>query len=602
MLFYDYLWYELLPKVFNMSVTASIMIIAVLIVRIVLRKSPKIFSYVLWGAVLFRLLCPVSLSSQWSILNVFSAPVTRSGSIEYVPEDIVHMENPAVDIPVPGVNALINEQLPQGREQLAADPLEFPMTLATYIWIAGMLTLLVYSVVQYIRLRRKLIGTVCLGERIYLSDYIDVPFVMGLFSPKIYIPSSLTEKEQTYVILHEQHHIHRGDHVIKMLAFAALCVHWFNPLVWLAFALSGKDMEMSCDEAVMRKMRTDIRAEYSMSLLRLATGRRAFVGTPLAFGEGDTKARIENVMNYKKPRFWGVVAAMAVCTIVCVSLLTNPVSNGFQAPEPFGHSYQVKEMIYDAPNYRNATVLGLAPQYGLSSDYVLVSIRYVGSEEAGKVEQDVRMCGSADEVRLTSDNFDRYFDNNLEDGQTNGGYPEEIRRRNRSAWQVIDEENKEFYYILRQKDGTVYLAYGDLAEDESQSHIRQMYALEVLPELSCDAVSEGLHAYVEGTYYPDGFDYDYEKLAVGAVNDEGTLTFNVGWDTDTLVVEEDYYAYPNANEGIVQRKVHALKKNSQGQFVLEVSRRNNVRDEEAVYFIRGEDGVYVLKIEFPLKK
>lgn len=164
-----------------------------------------------------------------------------------------------------------------------------------YVWVAGMAVMTAYSAAAYRKLRKKLLIAVPLRENIYIADDIMSPFVVGLFRPKIYLPCNLGEREQEYIILHEQHHIRRLDHLAKALAFLALTVHWFNPLVWLAFVLAGRDMEMSCDEAVIRTLGSDVRADYSASLLTLATGRRIIAGTPLAFGEGDTKGRINNL-------------------------------------------------------------------------------------------------------------------------------------------------------------------------------------------------------------------------------------------------------------------------------------------------------------------
>lgn len=325
-------WYEFLPKILNMSFTASVVIVAVLLIRLLLKKSPKIFSYALWAVVLFRLLCPVSFTFSVSLLGALSTPVSETGRVEYIPPDIVHMENPAVDLPIPGVNEVINNAMPQGQEQLVADPLKFPMTLMTYIWALGILAMLISSAVQLIRLRRRLIGSMPLCKNIYLVDYIDSPFVTGLIKPKIYLPSSLQPSEQRYIIMHEKHHISRGDHIIKLLAYIALCVHWFNPLVWLAFFLSSKDMEMSCDEAVMKKLSADIRADYSTSLLRFATGRKIVSTTPLAFGEGDTKDRVKNVMKYKKPVFWVIILAIAVLIAAIVLLASNPKQTN-EAPD-----------------------------------------------------------------------------------------------------------------------------------------------------------------------------------------------------------------------------------------------------------------------------
>ena len=186
----------------------------------------------------------------------------------------------------------------------------------------------IYSIVSYIRLRRKLTVVVPLRDNIFIADDIKSPFVVGLFRPKIYLPCNLGDKEQEYIILHEQHHIKRLDHVMKALAFLALAIHWFNPLVWVAFVLASKDMEMSCDEAVIRKVDGDVRADYSASLLTLATGRRIIAGTPLAFGEGDTKGRINNLSKWKKPAVWVVLIAVVACAVLAVTVLTNPITMG----------------------------------------------------------------------------------------------------------------------------------------------------------------------------------------------------------------------------------------------------------------------------------
>lgn len=325
--------YTLLPKILNMSLTASIVIVIVLLARLLLQKSPKVFSYALWAVVLFRLLCPVSFSTEFSLLGFFNTPaatVSDSGaysSMTYIPSNIVHTEYPRVDLPLPGVSEAINEALPQGREQTGADPLEFPMSAATMLWLLGIMVMLIYSAVSLMELRRKLVGTVRLRDNIYLADHIATPFVIGLFRPKIYLPSIISSKEQDYIILHEQTHIKRLDHIVKMIAFLALAMHWFNPLVWVAFVFAVKDMEMSCDECVLKQMGGEIKAEYSTSLLSLAAGRRLINGSPLAFGEGNIKERIQNIMNFKKPAAWMVITAVIACIAVTLLLLANPAKS-----------------------------------------------------------------------------------------------------------------------------------------------------------------------------------------------------------------------------------------------------------------------------------
>lgn len=315
--------------VLNMSITASIAILVILLARIVLKRTPKIFSYALWAVVLFRLLCPVSLTSGFSLMGLVSAPTTETGRIEYVSLNEPTTERPTitVDIPASALNQTTDNRVePSIDEVVAADSIDFPVTIVSIVWICGVAAMLVFHILQLMRLRRKLIGSIPLHNNIYLADYIPTPFVMGLIHPKIYLPSAMPEAEQSYIIQHEKHHIRRCDHIIKLLAFVAVCIHWFNPLVWLAFALSSKDMEMSCDEAVMKQMDRDIRADYSSSLLQFSTGKRVIVGTPLAFGEGETRERIVNIMRYKKPTIMMVVLAAIVCVGLTACLSSNPQS------------------------------------------------------------------------------------------------------------------------------------------------------------------------------------------------------------------------------------------------------------------------------------
>ena len=313
--------------VLNMSITASIAILVILLARVVLKRAPKIFSYALWAVVLFRLLCPVSLPSQFSLMGLFPAPTTETGRIEYVSLNVPNAERPAAaaDTAVPNLDqGTDNGVEPPIVEGAAADSADVLASIVSIVWICGVAAMLMVHLLQLMRLRRKLIGAIPLKDNIYLADHIPTPFVIGFIRPKIYLPSAMPEAEQSYIIQHEKHHIHRGDHVIKLLAFAAMCIHWFNPLVWLAFALSSRDMEMSCDEAVMKQMDRDIRADYSSSLLQLSTGKRAIVGTPLAFGEGDTRQRIENIMRYQKPTMLIVVLAVIVCVGLTACLSSNP--------------------------------------------------------------------------------------------------------------------------------------------------------------------------------------------------------------------------------------------------------------------------------------
>lgn len=303
-------------QVLNMSLTASIIIVFVLVVRLLLKKAPKVFSYMLWSIVFFRLLCPVTFESIFSLLPINANPISTN---------TIYSETPQISTGIMTFDNAINPILPAPANGASDDnPLLIAATIGGSLWIMGIVVFLIYSIISLLRLRKKLIGAVKLHNNIFLADHIASPFVIGLFRPKIYLPSYLAEQEQSYIILHEQTHIRRFDHVIKIVTFAALCIHWFNPLVWIAFTLTSKDMEMSCDESVMKRLGANIREEYSALLLSLATGKKIITGTPLAFGEGDTKSRIENVLHYKKPALWVMLAALVAVSAICIVFASNP--------------------------------------------------------------------------------------------------------------------------------------------------------------------------------------------------------------------------------------------------------------------------------------
>ena len=309
-------------QVLNMSMTGSVVILLVMLARLILKRAPKVFPYALWSVVLFRLLCPMAFTAPISVLDVVEPVINETSNntstVSYIPATVnAHADFIAVQ---PDEQPVQTETAREPEEQLRMTP----MHAAALLWAAGTVSMMLYSVVQFLSLRSKLIGAMYLNGNIYLADHIDTAFVVGLLQPRIYLPSSVPFKERYYILAHEQHHIRRGDHIIKLLAYLALCIHWFNPLVWLAFVLAGKDMEMSCDEAVIRKLGAEIRADYSASLLSLATGRRIIAGTPLAFGEGDTKGRINNMAKWKQPKKWVSIVSFILCFTILTACAANP--------------------------------------------------------------------------------------------------------------------------------------------------------------------------------------------------------------------------------------------------------------------------------------
>ena len=318
---------NLFSTVLNMSMTGSVVILLVVLARFLLKRAPKIFSYALWSVVLFRLLCPVALTAPVSVLNALKPEVQEASEstsvVYYLPAEVSQDSDFTF---IPAENQSGTDSVQAGESEHTHMDL---MMAASYVWITGSAIMILYSVIQYIRLRGKLVGAVVYRGNVYRADYIDTPFVMGIFSPKIYLPSDVPMNERKYIIAHERHHIRRCDHIIKLLAYFALCIHWFNPLVWAAFILAGKDMEMSCDEAVIRKMGSQIRADYSASLLRLATHKKIIAGMPLAFGEGDTKGRVMNMAKWKKPRLWVSLICLLLCATILVACAVNPVDEEY---------------------------------------------------------------------------------------------------------------------------------------------------------------------------------------------------------------------------------------------------------------------------------
>ena len=316
--------------VLDMSKTASLVIAVILLARLLLRRAPKVFSYLLWAAVLFRLLCPMTLETRISIVP--QLPETSEGyTLSDEPINVVGAGVAAYQAVGDALNGGLGiqhvattEKSEEGMTRyISTDWHSVWILFGKYVWVAGMAAMLLYSVISYGKIRKQIRIAVPLRENILLADDIQTPFVIGFVKPKIYLPCSLGVEEQEYIIAHEQHHIRRMDHIVKVLAFLVLTIHWFNPLVWLAFMLACKDMEMSCDEAVIRKLGSNVRAAYSASLLTLATGRRIIAGTPLAFGEGDTKGRIRNLAQWKKPARWVLLMVMILCVVLGICLVTD---------------------------------------------------------------------------------------------------------------------------------------------------------------------------------------------------------------------------------------------------------------------------------------
>ena len=308
---------ELFLKIVNMSISASYLVAAVLLLRLVLKKAPKWVSVLLWGMVAIRLICPISIESVLSLI-----PSTQTVSPE-----IMMDRTPEVSTGIPAVDTVVNPVITEtfAPEPIAsANPLQILIPVSANLWLLGVLVMLGYTAVSYLMLRHKLATAVRLKNNIYQCENVDSPFVLGMVRPRIYLPFRMDGKNLNHVIAHEEAHIRRKDHWWKPMGFVLLAIHWFNPLMWVGYILLCRDIELACDEKVIKEMDNETKADYMQALVSCSVNRRMIAACPLAFGEVGVKERVKTMMNYKKPAFWIVIAAVALCIVVAVSFLTNP--------------------------------------------------------------------------------------------------------------------------------------------------------------------------------------------------------------------------------------------------------------------------------------
>ena len=305
-------------KLLNLSLTASWLCLAVLLVRLLLKKAPKAISCALWALVGLRLLFPFSIESMLSLIP----------SAEPLPEDILLSPTPTINSGIPIINEVVNPVISDSLAPTpgaSVNPLQVITTVAGYIWVIGMAAMLAYMLVTYLRVRRKVTEAAKIEGNVYECDHVDTPFILGVIRPRIYLPSSMNEADRAFVIAHEQAHLRRLDHVWKPLGFLLLTVYWFNPLLWLGYILLCRDIELACDEKVIRQLGTDIKKQYSEALINCSVPRRAISACPLAFGEVGVKGRIKSVLNYKKPAFWIILVAVVALVVTGVCFLTDPL-------------------------------------------------------------------------------------------------------------------------------------------------------------------------------------------------------------------------------------------------------------------------------------
>lgn len=295
---------SLFLSLWNRGAAAGWLVLAVIILRLALKKAPKSARCLLWGLVGLRLICPFSIQSALSLIP----------SAETVPQTVLERDAFYVHSGVATLNIAVNEQLSDYYKAVPppAGHTRSVLLLCAAVWITGMALMLLWALASWLRLRRRLAEAVPEGDGVWLCGQIDTPFLLGLLRPRIYLPEGLDGESRACVLAHERAHLRRGDHWIKLLAYLLLAVYWFQPLVWIAYVLLCRDIELACDERVIRELGPQVKKAYSEALLRCSARRSAIAACPLAFGEAGVKERVKNVLHYRKPAFWAATVSVLV--------------------------------------------------------------------------------------------------------------------------------------------------------------------------------------------------------------------------------------------------------------------------------------------------
>ena len=428
---------DIFLKVVNMSISACWIVLAIVLLRIILKKAPKWINCLLWGIAGLRLVMPFSLESIFSLIP----------SAEFIPQELVHSHS-SVDVkgteilnyvgnnPV-SVELGISDGSLVFNEITAPDcPSINPLLISTYIasivWIVGIIALLVYTLVNFLRLKQKIGTAVLFCDNIYQGEAVVSPFVLGIIKPKIYLPFNMGEQEMEYVIAHEQAHLRRKDHLWKPLGFLILTLHWFNPMVWLGYILLCRDIELACDEKVVKELNNEQRADYSQALLSCSVNRRMVAACPVAFGEVGVKNRVKSVLNYKKPAFWVIAVAIVLCIVLAFGFLTNPKNTSV-----FNSKYETGKCLYsDVVSAEKET----------KTNNVVYSITAYGvvfrTFEDGTTEE----LGELTETDFTADALKETL--NKQGEKIDLG-------KTKNAYEILNEDGK--YVVFQKSNGTVYL-------------------------------------------------------------------------------------------------------------------------------------------------
>lgn len=433
-------------KILNLSIIAGWITLAIVILRPLLKKAPKAITVALWALVAIRLLFPFSIESVISLIP----------SAETVPPEIVYAEEPAIHSGIATANTIINPVISENlapTPEASVNPMQILVSVASVVWVVGMVAMAIYAAVSYLRIRLKVRASIPMGERIRICDEIPSPFILGILRPRIYLPSDLEESQKAHVIAHEEAHLRRKDHWWKPLGFALLTVYWFHPLLWVAYILLCRDIELACDEKVIQNMEPQEKAAYSKVLLSCSAPRRMISACPLAFGEVGVKKRIKAILHYKKPAFWFVVIAVVICVVCTGCLLTDPLKEKIEeelsTQKPVttytpNSDYSMGKKLYCDDSVKNTHIVFPA-DYDLENNQLYIT------------QTQKHLVGQLKAFKLTRENFDSLF---VSQNWYFGDSAQKIRENNETAWQIIspnDDSKLPPQYLLRQKDSDILL-------------------------------------------------------------------------------------------------------------------------------------------------
>ncbi|MBR3766959.1 MAG: hypothetical protein IKL10_01795 [Clostridia bacterium] len=519
-------------KIVNMSISACWIVLAILLLRIVLKKAPKWINCVLWGLAGLRLVMPFSFESIFSL-------IPSAETITKIPDS----PRPHIDSGVPVIDNQVNGYLQGNYFEGVSRPMGNFVDVTTILaiaWLVGIAALLIYTLISFLRLKSKIGTAVLFRNNIYQSEAVVSPFVLGVIEPKIYLPFNMKVQDMDHVIAHEQAHIRRKDHLWKPLGFLILTLHWFNPMVWLSYVLLCRDIELACDEKVVKELNNEQRADYSEALLTCSVNRKMIAACPLAFGEVGVKDRVKSVLNYKKPAFWIITVAVVVSIATAVCFLTDPMKKS----EIRSGIYSLSKELYSDG----------------SSDYIenrRIEIKTAGGMHVYHFIGEMLSTGARyEEVKLNKEIFSSLFGEKTDLSENEN--LKALLKNNNKAWhdKIPDNTAAYPYMLLSQKDGSLYMVFADFENGEPTRirYIRELDFAGNVDEKMFYWTYNPILSFTGHSFYPFEFDLDYTHVIASCENGymqnleadgqpkDKSLQFTKGqhvyWTPDEAIIEK----------------------------------------------------------------